>query len=70
MGFFLEQFFQSNFFSRAVFFRKKEEAEAMCGSCAKIRIAAAVLLQQSKGSQIICFFGYTFKEKFSYSDQI
>ena len=28
----------------------------MCGSCAEIRIAAAVLLQQKKGSQIICFF--------------
>ena len=63
-------FFWSSFFSRAVFFRKKEEVEAVCGSCAEIKIAAAILLQQSKGNQIICFFGYTFTEKFSYLDQI
>ena len=62
--FFLEQFFPEQFFS------EKKRREAVCGSCAEIRIAAAVLLQQKKGSQIIYFFGYTFTERFSYSDQI
>ena len=68
--FFWSSFFQSSFFQSSFFQKKKKRREAVCGSCAEVRIAAAVLLQQKKGNQIICFFGYTFTERFSYSDQI
>ena len=36
----------------------------MCGSCAEIRIVAAVLLQQNKGSQIIYFLGILLQKGF------
>ena len=62
-GFFLEQFFPEQFFSRAVFFRKKKRREAVCGSCAEIRIAAAVLLQQKKRQPYNLFFWVYFYRK-------
>ena len=63
--FFLEQFFTRAVFSRAVFFsEKKKRHEAVCGSCAEIRITATVLLQQKKGSQIICFLGILLQKGF------